>query len=113
MVDLGVARAPSGRGGGVVTIRIASKAAAAAACAVAFSIFASTLPAEAAKRPMPAAKAPTAYASTKAPAAVQDPATTSSVAVPGPALDANCSKSRKRLWVEGEGWIVRRVTTCF
>ncbi|WP_244480165.1 hypothetical protein [Methylobacterium sp. Leaf465] len=24
----------------------------------------------------------------------------------------NCSRSRKRLWVEGEGWIVRRVTTC-
>ncbi len=25
---------------------------------------------------------------------------------------ANCSKSRKRLWVEGEGWVVRRVTIC-
>ncbi|WP_335645539.1 hypothetical protein [Methylobacterium durans] len=25
---------------------------------------------------------------------------------------ANCSRSRRRLWVEGEGWIVRRVTTC-
>lgn len=24
----------------------------------------------------------------------------------------NCNKSRKRLWVEGEGWVVRRVTTC-
>ena len=24
----------------------------------------------------------------------------------------NCSRSRKRLWVDGEGWIVRRVTTC-
>lgn len=24
----------------------------------------------------------------------------------------NCSRSRKRLWVEGEGWIVRRVTIC-
>ena len=25
---------------------------------------------------------------------------------------ANCTKSRKRLWVDGEGWIVRRITTC-
>jgi len=24
----------------------------------------------------------------------------------------NCSRARRRLWVEGEGWIVRRVTTC-
>ncbi|MBO1021102.1 MULTISPECIES: hypothetical protein [unclassified Methylobacterium] len=23
-----------------------------------------------------------------------------------------CTKSRKRLFVDGEGWIVRRVTTC-
>lgn len=23
-----------------------------------------------------------------------------------------CSRIRRRLWVEGEGWIVRRVTTC-
>ena len=23
-----------------------------------------------------------------------------------------CSRLRRRLWVEGEGWIVRRVTTC-
>ncbi|WP_082494307.1 hypothetical protein [Methylobacterium sp. Leaf108] len=25
---------------------------------------------------------------------------------------ANCSRARRRLWVDGEGWIVRRVTTC-
>lgn len=24
----------------------------------------------------------------------------------------NCSRIRRRLWVEGEGWIVRRITTC-
>ncbi|GJD97542.1 hypothetical protein OCOJLMKI_4774 [Methylobacterium iners] len=34
-----------------------------------------------------------------------------------PAIDneddgSNCTRSRKRLWVDGEGWIVRRVTTC-
>lgn len=26
---------------------------------------------------------------------------------------SNCDRSRKRLFVEGEGWIVRRVTTCY
>lgn len=25
---------------------------------------------------------------------------------------ANCSKLRRRLWIEGEGWLVRRVTVC-
>ncbi|WP_407529079.1 hypothetical protein [Methylobacterium oryzisoli] len=28
------------------------------------------------------------------------------------AEDANCTTARKRLFVDGEGWIVRRVTTC-
>jgi hypothetical protein len=83
------------------------------ACAAVFSIIAGSVPSQAAKHPLPAGKAPTAYTSTKAPAAVNDPATTSSIAVPAPAQDANCQKTRKRLWVEGEGWIVRRVTTCF
>ena len=27
-------------------------------------------------------------------------------------LGVECPRERKRLWVEGEGWIVRRVTTC-
>jgi hypothetical protein len=27
--------------------------------------------------------------------------------------DAYCDVSRKRMFVEGEGWIVRRVTTCY
>jgi hypothetical protein len=62
---------------------------------------------------MPVAPAPavTAYSSAKS-AATAEPATTGSL---GPAAeeDANCTKSRKRLWVEGEGWVVRRVTTCF
>ena len=25
---------------------------------------------------------------------------------------ANCTRSRRRLWVDGEGWIVRRITIC-
>jgi hypothetical protein len=24
-----------------------------------------------------------------------------------------CERSRKRLWVEGEGWVVRKVATCY
>lgn len=26
--------------------------------------------------------------------------------------DATCQKTRRKFWVEGEGWIVRRVATC-
>ena len=47
-------------------------------------------------------------------AAVDGPAVTSSLqvrsSVDGP---PNCDRSRRRLFVEGEGWIVRRVTTCY
>ncbi len=42
----------------------------------------------------------------------KDVDTTSSVQV-GTGSDAYCDISRKRLFVEGEGWIVRRVTTCY
>lgn len=43
----------------------------------------------------------------------QTPAITPVAAVTEAEDDAaNCSRSRRRLWVEGEGWIVRRVTTC-
>ena len=44
-------------------------------------------------------------------AASQDPQTTSSVNAVEE--QENCLRSRKRLWVEGGGWVVRRVTTCF
>ena len=27
--------------------------------------------------------------------------------------EPGCQKSRRKLWVEGEGWIIRRVTTCY
>ena len=44
--------------------------------------------------------------------AAKDVETTSSV---GSSTNdnAHCNISRKRLFVEGEGWIVRRVTTCY
>ena len=40
-----------------------------------------------------------------------EPETTGSVGKPE-VTEPSCDKSRKRLWVEGEGWVVRRVTTC-
>jgi hypothetical protein len=42
----------------------------------------------------------------------KDVETTSSVQ-PNTGSDAHCDISRKRMFVEGEGWIVRRVTTCY
>jgi len=44
--------------------------------------------------------------------AAKDVETTSSIETKS-ANDAPCNISRKRLFVEGEGWIVRRVTTCY
>jgi hypothetical protein len=40
-----------------------------------------------------------------------EPEATGSIGTPD-AAEQNCDKTRKRLWVEGEGWVVRRVTTC-
>jgi hypothetical protein len=45
--------------------------------------------------------------------ASKDPETTSSIAQDQNDDGPTCDRSRKRLWVEGEGWIVRRVTTCY
>jgi hypothetical protein len=36
----------------------------------------------------------------------------SSVGTQAPADDLACASARRKLWVEGEGWIVRRVTVC-
>jgi hypothetical protein len=44
--------------------------------------------------------------------AAKDVEATSSIETKSP-NDAPCDISRKRLFVEGEGWIVRRVTTCY
>ncbi|MEE1613870.1 hypothetical protein [Microvirga sp. CF3016] len=44
--------------------------------------------------------------------AAKDVETTSSIESK-PTNDGSCDISRKRLFVEGEGWIVRRVTTCY
>ena len=44
--------------------------------------------------------------------AAKDVETTSSIRS-NSSDDARCDVARKRLFVEGEGWIVRRVTTCY
>ena len=41
-----------------------------------------------------------------------DPVTTSSLAKTATDEDTFCSRPRRRLWVEGEGWVVRRVSAC-
>ena len=40
------------------------------------------------------------------------PATTGSVASPVVEEEPACSRPRRRLWVEGEGWVIRRVAVC-
>jgi hypothetical protein len=44
--------------------------------------------------------------------AAKDVETTSSIETKS-ANDVPCDISRKRLFVDGKGWIVRRVTTCY
>jgi len=60
--------------------------------------------------------AATATKTTKEPMtsiAVKDDVETTSSVGTKPANDLLCDVSRKRLFVEGEGWIVRRVPTCY
>jgi hypothetical protein len=63
-------------------------------------------------------KAPKAEARGAAPAkakaaeVVGDPLDRSAFAKATPEDDGACLTARKKLWVEGEGWIVRRITTC-
>jgi hypothetical protein len=71
--------------------------------------------------PMPAEAAPAIPAERSAPKAMKEKATAVAVkdveetgSIEADAFDdSTCSRSRKRLFVEGEGWIVRRVTTCY
>lgn len=55
--------------------------------------------------------APTTSAKISEVLAKKEPQVTSSTG--GLSLPSNCQQSRKRLFVEGEGWLVRRVTTCY
>jgi len=55
-----------------------------------------------------AAPAPTGSSPTQ----VADATQIRPVAVEAEDDGANCVKPRKRLWIEGEGWVVRKVTIC-
>jgi len=41
-----------------------------------------------------------------------DPTTTSSISRTVSDAQPTCDRPRRRLWVEGEGWVVRRVSAC-
>ena len=72
--------------------------------------FVPVISADAAPKPRPReVSAATARAKVADAGAV--PATTGSVASPA-AEEEHCSRPRRRLWVEGEGWVVRRITVC-
>ena len=66
-------------------------------------------PAAAAARPLPGTRVAAAELSK----AVEPAADGGTLASKGASdEEPGCLRARKRLWVEGEGWIVRRVTTC-
>ena len=71
-----------------------------------------SLPAQAAPAASPTAQAVTSAKDKVSAVADKEPETTGSVQ-PAANGDVACARSRKRLFVEGEGWIVRRVTTCY
>jgi hypothetical protein len=42
-----------------------------------------------------------------------EPAVTGSVSKAPGDEQPGCDRARRRLWIEGEGWVVRRVSTCY
>ena len=87
-------------------------AAQAAGLALVVSAIAWAAPAQAASAAAVRAKSAASVVATTQ-AAVKDPEATGTVEKASATLEPNCAQSRRRLWVEGEGWIVRRVTTCY
>jgi hypothetical protein len=54
---------------------------------------------------------PTRTASAE-PVAQEAPSAVRSVSMTTPENNQVCGRSRRRLWLEGEGWVVRKVSTC-
>jgi hypothetical protein len=69
--------------------------------------------AEAAPHERPRASTDVKLAGSKLAEAVPDPLTTSSISKAAGDEGPGCNRARRRLWVEGEGWVVRRVATCY
>ncbi|MET0746278.1 MAG: hypothetical protein ABWY78_23110 [Microvirga sp.] len=85
------------RSGGATSLTVLS-------AVVAFIVLGSAVQAAAPLEPKAADRAATAMAgkdSQAAPSATVD------------TLPPNCQRSRKKFWVADEGWIVRKVTTCY
>jgi hypothetical protein len=73
-------------------------------------LFVASAPAEAAPKERSRAAADLKMARSKI--AQADPATTSSISKTASDEQPACDRPRRRLWVEGEGWVVRRVSAC-
>ena len=75
------------------------------------SLFVSMTASFAAPAPSPAT-ARVAAADLAKTAEAEEPATTGSAKANPEEDEAGCYRARRKLWVDGEGWIVRRVTLC-
>jgi hypothetical protein len=97
----------------IVMERVLLGAGAKTACAVLLLSCSALLGAFAQAAPLPAkvVKSASSQMAEATGTAAEDPATTSSIAES--AFEPSCQRPRKRLWVEGEGWVIRRVTVCY
>jgi hypothetical protein len=73
-------------------------------------LFVASAPAQAAPQERSRAAADSKMARPKV--AQAEPVTTSSIATTASDDQPACDRPRRRLWIEGEGWVVRRVSTC-
>lgn len=61
---------------------------------------------------VPAQARSTRTASAEPAATEQQPSAVRPVSVTVPESNQVCGRSRRRLWLEGEGWVVRKISTC-
>ena len=83
-----------------------------ASAVICLGVGVASLPAQAAPAASPEGQAVSSIKDKVSTVAAKEPETTGSLQ-PSANGDVACIRSRKRLFVEGEGWIVRRVTTCY
>jgi hypothetical protein len=73
-------------------------------------LFIAPAPAQAAPKERPRVAADIKMARSKL--AQAEPTTTSSISKTASDEQPACDRPRRRLWIEGEGWVVRRVSNC-
>lgn len=71
------------------------------------------VPSPAAAAPQERSRATTDVKIAASKIAQADPATTGALAKSTADDQPACDRPRRRLWVEGEGWVVRRVSACY